>query len=129
MKKENKLIIAISLLCLVLILSVYFRNPELVQGSAPSGLPATIATSSKITVTTTPILVFATSSCASRIITTTASPIMISFSDDPAVVLTGQYGHLQGASTTVAYDSGQYGCNNTRIYSFASGAITVSESR
>jgi hypothetical protein len=44
-------------------------------------------------------------------------------------VPTALIGHLQAASTTVSYDSGIYGCNAVRIYSFASSIITVSESR
>lgn len=96
---------------------------------APSGLPATVATSSNPTVTTTAALVFATSSCAARIITTVASPIMITFSDNQGKVPTALYGHLQPASTTVAYDSGIYGCGAVRVYSFASSAISVTETR
>lgn len=102
------------------------------SASAPSGLPATIATTSNPTVNTTAALVFATStnqSCAARIITTYASPIMLTFSQNQGKIPTGTFGHLQPASTTVAYDSGQYGCNAVYIYSFVSQAITVSESR
>lgn len=101
------------------------------HASAPSGLGATVATSSNPTVTTTAALVFATTtnSCAARIVTTYASPVMITFTDAQGAVPTGTYGHLQAASTTVAYDSGQYGCGAVKIYSFATQAITVSESR
>ena len=54
---------------------------------------------------------------------------MLTFSDNQGKVPSGVYGHLQAASTTVAYDGGQYGCGAVRIYSFTSQAITVSESR
>ena len=108
---------------------ILFGIPQ-AQASAPSGLPATVATSSNPTVTTTASLVIATSTaCSARIVTTVASPIMLTFSDNQGKVPTGTYGHLQPASTTVAYDSGQYGCGAVRIYSFVSSAITVTETR
>lgn len=99
------------------------------HASSPPGLPATIATTSPMAVTTTPSLVMATSSCSARIITTTASPIMIGFSDIQGFLPSGTQGHLQAASSTVAYDSGQYGCGAVRVYSFVAGQITISESR
>jgi hypothetical protein len=122
--------IAIALL-LTAVIAVLFasKNTEPAHASAPSGLPSTIATTSVPAVTTTAALVFATSSCAARVITTTASPIMIGFSDVQGFVPTGVQGHLQAASTTVSYDSGLYGCGAVRIYSFVAQSITVSESR
>lgn len=127
----SKFAVGAALFVAVLALSFAFmaNQSNYAHASAPSGLPSTIATSSNPTVTTTPSLVFATSSCAARIITTVASPIMITFSDNQGKVPSGIFGHLQPASTTVVYDSGQYGCGAVRIYSFVSSAITVSESR
>lgn len=112
----------------VLLLLAFFTS-QVTKASAPTGLPATIATTSALTVTTTPILAIATSSCSARIISTTASPIMIGFTDAQGFVPSGVQGFLQAASTTVAYDSGQYGCGAVRIYSYVSGSITVSDSR
>lgn len=115
---------------LALSVFAYFTvMPRLAIGSAPSGLQATIATSSNPTVGTTALLVFATSTCSTRIVSTYASPVMMYFSD-----ITGQRpsptaGHLQAASTTVAYDSGLYGCGAVYMYGFVSTAITVSEAR
>ncbi len=97
-------------------------------GSAPSGLMARVATTTNPTVSTTAVTVFATSTCSSRTITTSGQPIMITFSDYNGATPTGSFGHLQAASTTVAYDSGQYGCGLTKIYSFASQVLTVTES-
>jgi hypothetical protein len=111
----------------VLLSVVYLSSTA--NASAPSGLPATVATTSNPTVTATPGRNFATSTCATRIITTSASPIMITFSDFQGDVPTGSFGHLQAASTTVAYDSGQYGCNAVRIYSFTSQSVTLTETR
>lgn len=97
--------------------------------SAPSGLPAVVATSSQMTVNTTASLIMATSSCAARIVTTTASPVTLSFSDIQGFVPSGLQGHLQPASTTVAYDSGLYGCGAVRAYSFVAGTLTITETR
>lgn len=54
---------------------------------------------------------------------------MLTFSDYAGQTPTGLYGHLQAASTTVAYDSGLYGCGLMKVYSFATQQITVSETR
>lgn len=99
------------------------------SAEAPSGLPATVATSSSPTVGTTASLIFATSTCAARTITTVASPVMLTFSDNQGRVPTAISGHLQAASTTVTYDSGQFGCDAVRAYGFVSSAITITESR
>lgn len=72
--------------------------------------------------------------CKSRVITTSGlSAIMISFDDIPAAgnvgstTVSGTVGHWQAASTTVAYDSGIYGCGVWNVYGYASSTITVSE--
>lgn len=92
--------------------------------------PANVATSSNPTVTTTAGTVFATSTaCTSRVISTSAQPIMITFSDNQGKIPTGSFGHLQAASTTVAYDAGLYGCGRLQVYSFATQLITVTELR
>lgn len=129
--KHKNITSAVIALILTAIIAIGFNiNSNKASASAPPGLPATIATTSNPTVTNTASLVFATSSCAARTITTYASPVMITFGDvagngGP----TGVFGHLQAASTTSTYDSGQFGCGAVRIYSFVSQAITVSESR
>lgn len=106
-----------------------YTAPFMAGASAPSGIPATVATTSPALVNTSASTVFATSTCASRTISTVASPIMITFSDVQGSVPTGTFGHLQAASTTVAYDSGLYGCGALKVYSFVSSTITVMESR
>jgi hypothetical protein len=108
----------------------FFVGVPRALSSAPSGLPATVATTSPAAVSTTQSLVIGTSSaCASRVISTKASAIMLTFSDAQGQVPTGTYGFVQAASTTVAYDSGLYGCGAVRAYSFASDTITVTETR
>ena len=99
------------------------------NASAPSGLPATVATTSVETLSTTALTLFATSTCAARIITTSGQAIMLTFSDNQGAVPTGSFGTLQAASTTVVYDSGHYGCGAVKGYSFASQALTLVESR
>lgn len=111
-------------------LALVFTLSQRVDASAPSGLPAVIATSSNPTVTSTAALVFATSStCSARIVSTTNTGIMLTFGDNQGKRPTGAYGHWQAASTTVAYDSGLYGCDAVFVYSSASQAISVTETR
>mgnify|MGYP001576718960 FL=1 len=98
-------------------------------GGAQSGLPTTVvlnpATTTSLTVNTTAALIFASSTCNSRIITTYASPIMIGLTDKFPFAPSGTSGVLQAASTTVAYDSGIYGCAAWRAYSFTAQNITA----
>ena len=117
------------LLAAVLFVYVLGLSTQKAYGSAPSGLPAAIATSSTAAVSSTASLVFATSTCSARIISTGVNGIMITLSDKQGLVPSGTVGHWQGASTTVAYDSGQYGCGAFRVYSSVSQTINVSESQ
>ena len=114
----------------VLVMAIgYFQGLSLVDASAPSGLKAVAATTTAQAVTTTQSLVFATSTCSARVVSTVSSPIMIGFSDIQGLVPTGVQGHLQAASTTVVYDSGTFGCDAMRIMSFVNSTITVTETR
>lgn len=102
-----------------------------VYAGAPSGLPAMVATTSNPGIGPTALTLFATSTnCAARVITTYANPAMFTFSDYAGQTPTATFGHLQLASTTVVYDSGQYGCGLVKAYGYtATTSITVSESR
>ena len=64
----------------------------------------------------------ATSSCAMRVITTKASPILLTFSDEEP---TPTKGILQAASTTVNYTAEQYGCGAVKAITGNSAASTV----
>lgn len=99
-------------------------------GSAANGIQANAATSTNITVTTTASAFFATSTCASRTIST-VQPIMLTFSDINGATPTAVIGNIQGASTTVNYDAGLYGCGLFKGISAsgASGNVTVTEYR
>lgn len=110
-------------------LAILFFYSAVTHAEAPAGLASTVATTSQIAVTPTASLVIATSSCNARIISTTASPIMIGFTDNQGFVPTALVGFLQPASTTVSYDAGMYGCGAVRIYSFVNSSITVADSR
>lgn len=121
------------LAAIVLFFSVAYLlsgSPFLVRGADATQIPATVATSSNPTVGTTAVTLFATSTCAARVITTYANPIMLTFGDYANQTPTATYGHLQSASTTVTYDAGQYGCGLFKVYGYtANTAITVTESR
>ena len=97
--------------------------------AAPGGYRTVVATTSNPTIGTTASVLFASSTCMARVITTYASPVMLTFSDYAAQTPTGTFGHLQTASTTVVYDSGQYGCGLFKVYAFSAATITVSEMR
>lgn len=67
--------------------------------------------------------------CHSRIVTTRGSAIVISFDDvtgygSTTMALTD--GHIQASSTTVAYDSGTYGCGRMTALGWSSTTITTS---
>lgn len=124
-------IVGVALMLIALSLLYNFRP---VSASAYPGLQARIATTTPLAVGPGSGMVeiaFATSSCASRVITTVASPIMMQFTlaFGSSTLPNGTEGHLQAASTTSVYDSGLYGCDALTIYSFASSTITISESR
>lgn len=105
-----------------------FANPFKAAADATT-LPATVATSSPSAVTTTARTIFATSTCATRVISTRESAITLTFSDNQGVTPTATYGHVQAASTTVAYDAAQYGCNAFKAYSFTAQNLSVMEAR
>lgn len=127
----RKFSIAGAIIVMVLCFVAYIvgMNENKVLGSAPPGAPAQVATTSRAAVTNSASLLFATSSCASRIISTGASAVMLGFSDAQGFAPTGELGLVQLASTTVAYDSGLYGCDAVRIFSYAAQTVTVTESR
>jgi hypothetical protein len=125
-KSSIALVITAVLFCIALALA---SNINLAGASAPAGLKTTIATTSPAAVTGTASMLFATSTCDARIITTAGSSIMLTFSDYAGQTPSATFGHIQATSTTVVYDSGQYGCGAVKAFSFANQLLTVSESR
>lgn len=129
---NKSLLYLTGVLLIVFLLVAYFLTYRIERsvGADATSVPASVATTSNPTVGTTAVTVFATSTCAARTITTSANPIMITFSDRIGQTPTGSFGHLQGASTTVTYDAGQFGCGLLKIYGFTGNqVITVTESR
>lgn len=119
-----------------------FNSAMVVRGSAPAGLVATIATTSSLGVgpleekiywPNTSASTTGQYSCAARIISTTAQPITLYFANSSSTALAGLnslVGHVQGASTTVEYDGGIYGCGFVAIHGTGgSTTITISETR
>ena len=91
------------------------------QASAPSGLAATVASSSvKALANVTAEIVMATSTnpnCAARIVTTQAgNGVMMTFSDQFGEVPSATRGVFQTGSTTVAYDGAIYGCRAIKAF-------------
>jgi len=121
--------VLVCVLALGWFLSVTDTKVELPFGGASDGIAVNVATTSNPTVGTSAVTVFATSTCLTRVVTTYASPVMITFSDRIGQTPTATFGHLQAASTTVVYDASEYGCGLYKMYGFVSTAITVSETR
>lgn len=116
------------------------KNERARPGFATEGNAAILATSSSINVgpgTNKNMLFTENTVCTSRVISTGANPILISFT---AAVVTGtatstlnpgpNIGFLQAASTTVSYDSNLYGCPAVSAYGYAaSTTISIAEFR
>lgn len=128
--KLSLLITSIVFLALVIVgYTVVTARKSFKAGEAQSGLQATVASTSAQVVGTTQRLLVATSTCAARIISTRTQPMMLSFGDNQGFVPTATTGILQAASTTVAYDSGLFGCGAMRVISgtVTSDTIVVTE--
>jgi hypothetical protein len=134
---QSFVIAVLSAITIAMMLVSALLSSQRAEASAPSGLVASIASSSvplavgPQAVTT---LFNANGGCASRVISTVAQPIMLSFSTSTADALrnkpSGTVGIQQAASTTVVYDSGTYGCPEVTAYGYnASSTITISEFR
>lgn len=71
------------------------------------------------------------SNCKARVVSTSGnSAIMISFGDVTgfgSTTVSGTAGHWQAASTTVAYDSGLFGCGRWTAFGYASTTVMVTE--
>jgi hypothetical protein len=91
--------------------------------------PATVATTSVALVGNTPVLLYATSTCASRTISTASTTIMLGFGERTGFVPSAQAGFWQAASTTETYDASQFGCGAVRVYSSIPALITIQEAR
>ncbi len=128
---ENKLAAAILSLALLVAGWLVHTTPQAKFGAATSGLPGRIATTSISIIAAGGVnTLIATSSCVARIVSTqAASGVYLTMSDyaGQSPSGTGNLGFWQGASTTVAYDSGVYGCGLVKAYSFGAQVLTLSD--
>jgi hypothetical protein len=136
MKTITKIEIIVAVLGVFCAVYVYglVSQPQVVFGGAPSGLQATVSTTSPAAVGPQyAATIIATTTCAARIITTFAQPITLTFSDrgTTSTEMPGAlYGHLQLGSTTVVYDAEQFGCGLVRAFGFgASTTITITNTK
>ncbi len=124
-------------LAILLVICANFPSTPRAFGSAESGLQSTLSTTTQYSVGSTSVVAIyqARANCAARIITTVQSPIMISFDALSSTTVSATVGHLQAASTTVAYDGGIYGCGLWSVYGYQANSaapsttITISETR
>lgn len=128
------LVLCVVLAVLVAGFTLYMVVPGLAFGSAPPGTPSTqrTATTTEVGPQQTKTLFAANAFCASRIIRTQGEPVYISFADPTngdvaSTTLAWNVGFFQAASTTVAYDSGLYGCGRMTVKALASTTITSAE--
>ena len=128
--KTLRIVLGVTLVTVFALLGIILSYSRPVAASAPTGMQAQFATSSGITANPTSVFTaFATSTCTSRVVTTKSNPVMFLFGDQ-ATTTSGTNGHLQPASTTVAYDAGLYGCDKWTVFGFGSEVqITVTEFR
>ncbi len=129
-------IIATAVVAIVFMVYLTLQETKVAFASAPSGLPATetIATTTLVGPQQNIQLFAKSGTCSSRVVTTVGSGIMLIFADPSggdvsSTTLSGQKGFLQAASTTVAYDSGIYGCGRVFGYGFSSTTINLMETQ
>ena len=113
---------ALAVVVMLAFVGLFFAQTT--YGSAPSGLEASVATTSAFVVGPTDQMLLATSTnCAARIVATRNSEVQLKFSEFAGGLLNGMGGVTQAASTTVAYDGGIYGCGSLHVYSFSSSTV------
>lgn len=125
-----KTVLSIVAVVVLVVAGVFFVVPKSsVQLGSVGGLQATVATSSFQSVTAAAVeLLFSTStSCTSRVISTQAGAIKLTFSDRIGERPTGSSGMIQTASTTVVYDASQYGCGAIYVYPYGTDTLTLVE--
>lgn len=130
---------------LVLILAALGGSQVANLGGAPGNLPANMATTSTVEIGKSVEVLFATTTavtnaaktCAARTVTTGTSAIKWTYagtekSERGTTTLQNGFGFLQAASTTVAYQSSDFGCGAwvvTEASGLGSSTVTVVETR
>lgn len=123
--------ILLSTAILILAGALFFTQTDIANGNGYIGFPAHIQSATTTVVgPQSKITLFAdVPDCKSRVVTTLGQPIRISFDDATgfgSTTIGSNVGHLQAASTTVAYESGIYGCGRFTAWAPASSTITIS---
>lgn len=134
-----KVLFAVLVIALLAVIAFRVLPIGLNLGQAPSGLPSAAATSTSRLVGLAAVELFPEAlNCATTIIGTKSEPIMISFSgvfDQVGNIgvasssLSGSIGFVQAASTTVAYDSGLYGCGAVFVISGTANTSIIEAER
>ncbi|KKR15214.1 MAG: hypothetical protein UT43_C0005G0010 [Parcubacteria group bacterium GW2011_GWC1_39_29] len=147
MKTEKNIYVAIMviyaaiLVSLVIVMYGVFKSepavlPVVLKG-APQGLYSVLAVATTTTVGPQEKKTVFTrnTSCVTRVLSTAGQAIMVLYGDPTngdlaSTTITSMAGHWQGASTTVAYDAGIYGCGRMIVLGVAaSTTITATEFR
>jgi hypothetical protein len=124
-----KVMVGIGVILALLAYVLGIRENVSVAG-APSGLTATVASTSQIILAANGVsTLFSTSSCAARVIATGNSAIMLTFDERVGTNPSGIVGAWQAASTTAAYDGGLFGCGTMKVYSFGAQQVRATETR
>lgn len=142
--KSIQINVALGVLAVVMliVLGLFVTNTPEVNGGAFTGTASNVRLATTTTVgpqgsAVVKTQVFAANgACKSRTITTDGtSAIRISFKDIPgsgnigSTTVGATVGHLQLASTTVAYDSEIYGCGTWNVWAWASTTLSVTETQ
>ena len=118
---SGSLILVLALMATIF--AYVFPNNQLSGATPNMQARVLVATTTSVGPQTTITVFSALEYCASRVVTTGTQPISLSFHD--GITVSPTVGHLQGASTTVAYDSGLYGCGAVTARAGASTTITT----
>lgn len=122
-----KFLSALAALTLIVLGSIVISvlNPRPTAASTLAFAVPKVATSSLVVVGPQSVnTVAATSSnCVTRIVGTVGTAIQLSFSQN--INPTATVGHVQGASTSIPYNNGDYGCGAITGYAAASTSITI----
>lgn len=126
----NKIIkLAVTITGAVIVTVLVIRLiPQSAEGSAFPGTGALVASSSRLVFSgsdNTMTLFATTTGCVSRVITTASSSIAFTLRDGhiPTGQGSGAFGHMQDASTTIAYDSAIWGCGKWTVRPNAAGTV------
>lgn len=112
------------------IITALVMQAQVAVGAAFPGQQARLQTATTTILGPGTVTLFPASDfCLNRVVTTQGTEIKVLFGDAiglTATSVSATVGHLQAASTTVAYDSGLYGCGKMVGRANASTTVTIS---